>query len=448
MSTAATIFAPATPPGRAGVAVLRISGPGAGPALSALCGGIPLPPPREARLRRLVDTEGATLDNALVVWLPAPASFTGEDTVELHLHGSPAVLDDVAACLATLPDLRPAAAGDFTRRAFDNGRLDLAEVEGLADLIDAQTAMQRKQALRQMGGALSARIDTWRTRLIQAQAHLEAVIDFGDEDLPPGLLEEVAASAQDLAAEMAATLTEGHRGERVREGVSVAILGAPNAGKSSLLNVLARRDAAIVAETAGTTRDVVEVHLDLGGYPVTLADTAGLRDVAVSGDPIEVEGMRRARARAAAADLRLAVFDLSAGPAGDPATREVLGPDTLAVGNKVDRLTGPPPARLDGQPLHAISVATGAGIAALLDTLTQAVAARFTPGESGGITRARHREALSATCEALERAQTAPLPELMAEDLRLAIRALGRITGRVDVEDILDVIFADFCIGK
>lgn len=444
-----TIFAQSTPPGRAGVAVLRVSGPHSAAAIGALTRRDP-PPPRVARLRTFLGPDGEVIDRGLVLWFPGPASFTGEDMVELHVHGGRAVVEAVVAALAGVPGLHPAEPGAFTRRAFDNGKLDLAEVEGLADLIAADTAAQRRQALKQLGGALSGRVMDWRERLLRAAAHLEAAIDFSDEELPDGLAERVRGHVASLRDEMAAALADDRRGERLRDGVTIAILGAPNAGKSSLLNALAQRDAAIVADTAGTTRDVVEVHLDLGGYPVTVADTAGLRALpADSGDGIEAEGIRRARARAAAADLKLAVFDLTAPAGPDPATRGLLDADSLVVWNKLDRAAASPPDTLDGHPALALSAATGEGIPKLLDRLQAAVVDRLGDAEEApAITRARHREAIAEAREALDRSLAAALPELAAEDIRLATRALGRITGQVDVEDLLDVIFSDFCIGK
>ena len=447
MTDRATIFACATSPGRAGVAVVRVSGPSAGPALDALA-GLPRPSARRARLRTLRDAEGTPLDRGLVLWMPAPGSFTGEDVAELHLHGSRAVIAGVTAALSALPGLRAAEAGAFTRRAFDNGRLDLAEVEGLADLIAAETALQRRQALAQMDGGLSRRVGAWRERLLRARARLEAALDFSDEDLPEGLHDRVVADAAALTEEIDALLAEGDRGARLRDGVSVAIVGAPNAGKSSLLNALARREAAIVAATAGTTRDVVEVALDLDGCPVVLADTAGLRAAEDTVDPVEREGMRRAQARAAAADLCLAVFDMSAPGGPDAATRAFIGADALAVGSKRDRLAAPPPARLDGQDLYAVSLRDGHGLDRLLAALSAAAAERIGGGEPAAITRQRHREALVDATAALDRARAASLPELLAEDLRLADRALGRILGHSDVEDLLDALFGEFCIGK
>lgn len=399
-----------------------------------------MPKPRRARHGRLRDPEsGETIDDALTLWFPAPGSVTGEDVAEFQVHGSRAVVAALVAALTRL-GLRLAEPGEFTRRAFLNGKLDLVQAEAVGDLVAAETEAQRRQALRQLDGALGTIYRGWSARLLRALAHLEAAIDFPDEDLPPAIEAEVAAENAALAAEIAAHLADRRRGERLRDGIAIAIVGPPNAGKSSLLNVLARRDAAITSPIAGTTRDVIEVALDLGGYPVVLADTAGLRD---SADAIEQEGLRRALARAADAELRLFVFD--AGRLGDAAAAAAWpGDDTLLVANKIDlgadRAALPPGAL-------PVSAQTGEGIAALVDTLVQRLAADYA-NAAPLVTRARHRAALEAAHAALQRAQSAALPELRAEDLRLAWRSLGRITGQVDVEDLLDVIFADFCIGK
>ena len=441
-----SIFALATAPGRAGVAMMRVSGPAAGAALQALARR-PLPSPRRATLARLYAESGEPLDEALLLWFPAPASYTGEDVAELHLHGGRAVVAGVAEALARLPGLRPAEAGEFTRRAFDNGRLDLTAVEGLADLIAAETAAQRRQALRQLEGGLADLYEGWRARLLRALAHLEAAIDFADEDLPEGMTEAVAAEIRELATEIAGHLDDAHRGEILRDGFAIAIVGPPNAGKSSLLNALARREVAIVSETAGTTRDVIEVRLDLGGYPAIVADTAGLRETA---EAIEQEGVRRALARAEAADLRLVVLDATSWPEVDPAVRGLVGPDALVVVNKADLAPPMPPLRVAGQPALALSARTGQGLAELLAAIEARVRARLEAGanEAPALTRLRHRQALGDCLAALRRFATAPQADLAAEDVRLAARALGRITGRVDVEDLLDVIFRDFCIGK
>ncbi|WP_183177731.1 tRNA uridine-5-carboxymethylaminomethyl(34) synthesis GTPase MnmE [Azospirillum sp. OGB3] len=440
-----TIFALATAPGRAGVAVVRVSGPASGDALAALTGK-PLPAPRMATLVRLrVPKTGEALDDALVLRFTAPRSFTGEDVVELHLHGGRAVVAGVVEALSALPGLRVAEPGEFTRRAFENGKLDLTEAEAVADLVDAETSAQRRQALRQMEGALGKLYDGWRERLTRSLAHIEADIDFPDEDLPSGVSDAARPVLDTLAAEIDAHLDDRGRGERLREGLHIAIIGAPNAGKSSLLNALARREAAIVSARAGTTRDVIEVHLDLGGYPVVLADTAGLREAAA--DEVEEEGIRRALDRAARADVKVAVFDATALPALDPATIALLDKDTVVVLNKTDVVDAVVPT-VGGWEAVAVSARTGAGLHELERRLTAFTADRLAGNGAPALTRARHRSALKECRDALRRALTAPLPELMAEDVRLASRALGRITGRVDVEDLLDVIFRDFCIGK
>lgn len=444
MASVATIYAPATGAGAAAIAVVRLSGVSAGAALDALTGGR-RPAARRASLRRLRNPDGGeVLDSALVLWLPGPGSETGEDMAELHLHGGRAVLAGVLDVLARLPGLRLAEPGEFVRRAFENGRLDLTAAEAVGDLVAAETAAQRRQALAQLDGSLAGLYDGWRKRLLRLLAHLEADIDFPDEDLPPEAGAAARASIARLADDIAAHLADGHRGERLRDGVRIAVVGAPNVGKSSLLNRLARREAAIVAATAGTTRDVVEVTLDLGGVKTIVADTAGLR---ASVDPVEVEGVRRARAAAAAADLRLAVFDGGQWPALDAATVELVDDATVPVINKAD-LGVPLRAEIGGRPAAMVSALTGDGVAALEARLVVEVAARFATSESPALTRARHRTALVEAEEALRRAVGGTVPELVAEDVRMAARALGRITGRVDVEELLDVIFRDFCIGK
>src|SRR5579862_1707753 len=433
-----TIYAPATAAGRAAVAIIRLSGPQSGAALQALAGG--LPPPRVARRVRVRDpASGETLDDGLALWLPGPRSLTGEDVAELHLHGSRAVIAAVMAALRG-QGLRLAEPGEFTRRAFLNGKLDLVQAEAVADLAAAETEAQRRQALRQLDGQLGALYRGWGERLLRLLAHLEAAIDFPDEDLPPAIEARVAAETAALADETAAHLADGHRGERLRDGIAVAILGPPNAGKSSLLNQLARREAAITSPVAGTTRDVIEVAVDLAGYPVVLADTAGLRD---SADVIEQEGLRRALKRAATAELRLFVFD-AARPEDAAGAAQWPGADTFLVANKIDLVaagTLPPASAL------AVSALTGTGIPRLVEALAARVAENYQIA-APPLTRARHRASLEATAEALRRSLAAALPELRAEDLRLAWRSLGRITGKADVEDLLNVIFADFCLGK
>ncbi len=432
-----TIFAPATAHGRAGVAIIRLSGPTAATALTALTGRPP-PAPRLAARATYRDAKGDLLDHGLALYFPRPASFTGEDVVELHLHGGRAVSAAIMDTLGALPHLRPAEPGEFSRRAFLNGKLDLTEAEAIADLVDAETRAQQRQALRQLDGALGRLYQAWANDLVHSLAHLEADLDFPDEDLPDGVTDQTRPALRRVLDEITRHLGDNRRGERLRSGVEVAILGAPNAGKSSLLNVLARQDAAIVSDIAGTTRDVIEVHMDLNGFPVILADTAGLRETA---DRIEDEGVRRALARAERADLKLLLYDGSLWPAKDAATADLLDSDAIEIVTKADLLTA-----TDDLPL-AISTVTGAGLDNLLDRLADSVALRLA-GSGPALTRARHRAALEDAKEALDRAVTAPSPELVAEDVRLAVRAIGRITGRVDVEDLLDVVFRDFCIGK
>lgn len=432
----------ATAPGRAGVAILRLSGPQAG-AIAELLSG-PLPQARLAALRQFADSHGEAIDKGLLLWFPAPNSFTGESVVEFHLHGGRAVVERMLQVLSRLSGTRAANAGEFTRRAFDNGKLDLTAVEGLADLVAAETEAQRRQALRQMDGRLGVVYEGWRARLLQALAHLEAEIDFSDEELPEGLSQAVRVSLTALYGEIVAHLADGRRGEILRRGFRIAILGPPNVGKSSLLNMLAQRDVAIVSPQAGTTRDVIEVNLDLGGYLVTLADTAGLRGTQ---DAIEAEGIRRAKLSAETADLKLLVFDAGTWPELDAETLGWRDEKALCVLNKIDLY----PELVDlSDNCIPVSAATGAGVEGLLQRIQEAVAAQLGGDEAPGLTRERHRRELGLCAESLARAleSEAKAAELVAEDVRLAMRALGRITGRADVEDMLDVLFGEFCIGK
>jgi len=439
MPGGATIFAPATAPGRAGVAVIRISGPWCRTILRALMGADGLPTSRHATFAALRDPgTGEVLDRGLVLWFPGPGSFTGEDVVELHCHGGGAVVTAFLAVLGGFDGCRLAEAGEFTRRAFQNGKMDLTQAEGLADLIAAETEAQRRQAQRQMAGELGQIYEGWRADLINALAHLEADIDFPDEDLPDGMTQRQRPVLARLAGELSAHLDDNHRGERLRDGCHMVILGAPNVGKSSLLNALARRDAVIVSAQAGTTRDIVEVSLNLGGYPVVLADTAGLRD---SNDAIEEEGVRRARARGAQADLKIVLYDCAA-TAGPDEDVLALADDGLLVASKVDLAPVAPRMGL------GVSTKTGQGLESLSAKLTQEAARRMSANGPPGLTRARHRQGLADCRDALNRALEQDDGEFMAEDVRLAARCLGRITGRVDVDDILDVVFGDFCIGK
>jgi tRNA modification GTPase len=455
MPDRSTIFALSSGRPPAAIAVVRVSGPRAGIALEQLIGR--LPEPRKAALARVRDpASGEVIDEALALWFPAPRSETGEDVAELQLHGGQAVIAGVLDALSMIEGCRPAEAGEFTRRAFENGRLDLTAVEGLADLIAAETPAQRRLAFRQLKGLIGDRAEAWRRRLIEALALVEARIDFSDEaDVPEDLLRPALYAAQQLRDEIAGVLADGRRGERLRDGLVVAIAGPPNAGKSTLLNRLARREAAIVSPYAGTTRDVIEVHLDLDGYPVTLLDTAGIRD---SDEPVEQEGVRRARERAAAADLVLWVIDGSAsGVAAEDQPKSLANTAIWLVRNKIDQAdknSYAGAAELDNSEYEfmlSISALRGVGMEALTGALSSYAKTYFASTESVIVTRARHRRALEETVAALDRAVIrghSNDEELIAEELRSAATTLGRLTGRVDVEDILDVIFRDFCIGK
>ena len=439
-----TIFAVASGAGRGGVAIIRVSGPGSGGVLEELTQRH-LPRPRMAARRPIKAASGDVIDEALVLWFPKPQSFTGEDVAELHVHGGMAVIAGVLETLAAEDGLRPAEAGEFTRRAFENGKLDLTEAEGLADLVNAETEAQRRQALRQMHGALGEIYESWRDRLVRASGHLEATIDFSDEDLPSNVDAQVYDDVASLRREIEEHLSDGSRGERIRNGIRLAIIGPPNAGKSSILNILAKRDAAIVSPYAGTTRDVIEVPLDVGGFPVIVADTAGMRDGA---GEIEEEGVRRARTQAVTADLKLAVFDGALWPEVDTETKSLVDENTIVVVNKSDLGRVVEEGDVGGLKARVISALTGRGVDGLMDGIEEAVSERFSQSEAPGLTRVRHRTALKECEEALARCTREADVEMAAEDLRLAARALGRITGRVDVEDVLDVIFRDFCIGK
>ena len=456
---AATIYALGTPtPSRAApgaLSVIRLSGPRAADALVFLtepraferghsARDPALPEPRRLAVRAVIDPQtGEEIDRGLVVWFAAPNTETGENMAELHLHGGRAVVAAALAAIGKLGFCRLAEPGEFTRRSFEHGKLDLTRAEAIADLVAAETDQQRRQALQQMDGALHRLYEDWRTLGLRALAHLEAAIDFPDEDLPKGLADEVRAGITQLQGEIAAHLDD-KRGERLRQGIGIAIIGPPNAGKSSLLNLLARRDAAIVSETAGTTRDIIEVHLDLGGWPVVLADTAGLRPTT---DAVEQEGVRRARARAEQADLRVLVLDATADWQAEMNTHTRVGAHwnpahDIVVVNKVDL------APVDAVGVVALSAKSGAGLPELLQRLERAAATLMEEGGPPPLTRARHREALMEAHAALGRALVAPEVALAAEDLRLALRSIGRITGAVRIDELLDVIFRDFCIGK
>jgi len=442
-----TIYAPATATGRAAVAVVRLSGPGVGGALTTLAGG--LPAPRTASLRTLRGGDGEPIDTGLVLWFPSPGSYTGEDAAELQVHGGPAV---VAGVLERLTDLglRLAEPGEFTRRAFENGKLDLAQAEGVADLIEAETQAQRRQALEQLGGALGQAQRRWREALLDALAVFEAAVDFPDEEVPADVASRARPILLDLIGQLDAASADAERGERVREGYRIALVGAPNAGKSTLLNALAGREAAIVTATPGTTRDIIEVPLVVAGYKVLMADTAGLRE---TDEEIEAEGVRRARAWAAGAALRLWVVDGAAdAPVEAPAE---LRPGDICVITKRDladgesRYQGAEAAEALGLPVMQITVRGPNDMAWIRDTLAERVVDALAGAEPPTATRLRHRDLLAEAAERLRRAvELESQPELAAEDVRLASRALDRITGRIDPEDVLGRVFATFCIGK
>ena len=430
-ATAQTIFAPASGAGRSPITILRLSGAATGDILAALAG--PLPPARRASLRRLC-WHGELLDQALVLWFPAPHSYTGQDCAELHLHGGRAVLAGVTAALRQA-GARPAEPGEFTRRAVLGGQMDLLAAEAIADLVDAETSAQRQQALRQLHGGLGTLYAGWTERLRRALAWQEAVIDFADQDLPDDVAATAHAELVALHQEMGEHLADGRRGERLREGLVFVIVGAPNVGKSSLLNALAGDDIAIVSTIAGTTRDAVTARLECGGIPVELIDTAGLRDGA---DAVEAEGIRRARALADRADLVIGVIA--------PDAAAPIRACDLMVFNKTD--LAPPPAGSLPAGTLGVSARSGAGIAALHARLVAHARALAAPGDLPTLTRARHRAAIEQGVHHLADAQHAPWADQRAEDLRLALACLGRITGAVSTEAVLDEVFATFCIGK
>lgn len=443
----ATIYALASGPGRAGIAILRLSGPNAGEALARLVGRVTTP--RRASVRAIRDpASGEILDRGLVLWFPKPASYTGEDLAEIHVHGGRASVAAVLGALAGLGptlDLRMAEPGEFTRRAFEAGKLDLTAAEGLADLVAAETETQRRQAFRQMEGALGELYQGWRAAIVRASALMESEIDFSDQDLPEGVGGAARREIAELLTAVRRHLDDANRGERVREGIHIAIVGPPNVGKSTLLNALARREAAIVSEIPGTTRDVIEVPLDVGGFRVVLADTAGLRE---SKDPIEREGVRRALARGQDSELAILVLDPETAGDADKIAGNPLASITqrIVIINKSDL----PTAQAVAFPGLKVSAKTGAGLSELLQAIRSRIESRFGGAEELGpaLTRARHRELLETCAGNLARALEAKAQELAAEDLRLAARSLGAITGGVDVENILDAIFRDFCIGK
>jgi tRNA modification GTPase len=437
-----TIFALSSGRPPSAIAIVRVSGPQAGPALTALAGKTPLP--RIVTRALLRDVAQQPIDDAVVLWFPGPASATGEDVAEFHVHGGRAVLAALFAALSAFADMRTAEPGEFTRRAFENGKLDLTEAEGLDDLIHADTDRQRRQALRHLKGLLGDIARDWRAQVIEASALIEAGIDFSDEgDVPAELIAPALVKIKVLLREIEEVLAAQGRSECLRDGLVVAIAGPPNVGKSTLINQLARREVAIVSPHAGTTRDIIEVQLDLDGYPVTVIDTAGIRETS---DPIEQEGVRRARARAADADLVLWVVDANHGE-----SRHQGAAPMWVVRNKVDldaAVSGFPSGQ--GGTDFEISAVRGDGIQQLIVALIGFAQDYFGSGEGGLISRERQRQLLQQTAAALQRSISVvgAGEELAAEDLRMAVHSLGKLLGRVDVEDILDVIFREFCVGK
>jgi tRNA modification GTPase len=443
-----TIFALSSGRPPSAIAMVRVSGPQAGPALTALAGKVP--PPRIATRALLREANQQPIDDAVILWFPGPASATGEDVAEFHIHGGRAVLAALFVALATLENIRAAEPGEFTRRAFENGKLDLTEAEGLDDLIHADTDRQRRQALRHLKGLLGDKARDWRAQIIEASALIEAGIDFSDEgDVPAELIGPALSKIKALLVEIEEVLAAQGRSERLRDGLVVAIAGPPNVGKSTLMNALARREVAIVSPHAGTTRDIIEVQLDLDGYPVTVIDTAGIRE---TDDPVEQEGVRRARARAAEADLVLWLTDAQ--------HEEVLfagGAPVWTVRNKIDLDAGPPDGTQSDPDLgqgsgieFRISASRGDGIPEVIAALVGFALDYFGSDAGGLISRARQRGLLQETAASLQRSieVVGTGEELAAEDLRAAAHSLGRLLGRVDVEDILDVIFREFCVGK
>ena len=477
-----TIFALASPFAKSGVAILRISGDKALSTLIQLTGKTNWQPNLASLSVIRHPSSGETIDTGLAIYFAAPRSFTGEDVVELHLHGSLAILREMLSVLSAMHGLRHAEAGEFTRRAFMNGKMDLLEAEGLADLIEAETLQQKRQSQAQMRGEMSRHYEALRTQMITLLAHLEAYIDFPEEEIPESVLDNLKGDINHMVAAIHTALDDGGRGERLREGLMVAIIGAPNAGKSSLINLLAGRDAAIVSPQAGTTRDVIEIHKEISGFPVTFLDTAGLRQTT---DFIEEEGVRRARQRAEAADVKLIIFDAT--QPMDEESRGLIDDNSLIVMNKADlhprhpvepisrpASTGsskaksqeafgvmnkeldpglpPTPSGFGGhsrrEDIIHISCLTGEGYDKLLSALKARIAERYTPEKLPIITRARHRGLLEQTLSHLKRINThAPL-ELTCEELRRAALCLGKITGKISVDDVLDVVFSSFCIGK
>ena len=441
-----TIFALSSGQGKAAVAIVRVSGGSSRDVLESMI-KMSFPPPRKATLRDILDPEtGEKIDKAIVIWFPSTDSYTGENMVEYHVHGGVAVISSLLESLGKIENVRPALAGEFSRRAFEYGKFDLTVAEGIADLVDAETDIQRRQALSQSSGSLGALYEGWRQRLLDLRALVEVTIDFSDQELPDDIIEPVKPEISMIMSEMNKHLEDGHWGERLRRGIQVVIAGPVNVGKSSLFNVLADRQAAIVDAEAGTTRDIIEVHLDVNGWPLTIVDTAGLRD---GESEVEAEGIRRARGKIKEADIRLIMLDGGSWPAIPEEIGELINESAVLVLNKCDLLSsGTKINPILGREALEISCKTGFGIEHLLETIKKRLGEQYSPSGSPIISRSRHRHALQACIEALSRYDKCAGSEIGAEELRLAADALGKITGRIDIENILDIIFQDFCIGK
>lgn len=442
-----TIYALSTVYGKSGVAVIRISGNNALAALKKMTSlDTTKIKPRYAYFVSLKNNEGNTLDKCLILYFKAPNSFTGEDIVEIQTHGSKAVISGVLSTLAQIEDFRMAEPGEFSKRAFYNGKMDLTEAEGLADLIDAETSEQQKYAMRQMEGGLKNLYDDWREQLLKILAHLEAFIDFPDEDIPNNVMSEMKNNVFKLENSVYEHLKGDNIGERLREGFRVVIVGPPNAGKSSLLNAIANREAVIVSDIAGTTRDAIDIHLDIKGYPVMFTDTAGLRE---ANEEIEKKGIEIAYSKIKSADFIICLFDASKdGVQIFDNIRNSFKNNTILVANKSDKLTSEQCSELEKQGCILISAKQKEGISQILDRIYEFICERFTSNSNLLITRSRYREALQEVMENLQHFSFDKEIELTAEDIRLAARALGKITGRIEVNEILDKIFGDFCIGK
>ncbi|MBI37537.1 MAG: tRNA uridine-5-carboxymethylaminomethyl(34) synthesis GTPase MnmE [Alphaproteobacteria bacterium] len=440
-----TIYSLSTGAGSSGVAIIRLSGPASEEVLKKLTRKR-APEPRLASLRRIHNPiDQNAIDEGIVIWFPGPNSYTGEDVVEFHVHGGPSITEEVLKSISTVASCRIAEPGEFTRRAFQLGKMDLTSAEAVADLIDAKTIEQRRQALKQFDGQLAGLYDEWRKQLIDILAYAESAIDFSDEELPEGINNTITNNILYLINNIAQHIDDKKIGERIRSGFNIAILGAPNSGKSSLLNRLATRDVAIVSDTAGTTRDVIEVQMNLEGFAVIVSDTAGIRDTQ---NEIEFEGVRRARKAADEADLVVVVFDALDLPDISEITKNYISDKSLVLVNKVDLLDHSLPGEINGKETLGISAKTGEGFEEFQLRLNREVKNYFGNNEQPVLTRERHRKALEDTLASLNRSTQAVLPELVAEDIRLAVRSIGKITGRVDVEDVLDIIFGEFCIGK